>query len=99
MFTFQANDVLVADELRLGVTWADVTPPAPPELTIAPSGNGFGLRWPTNSPVFFLQATPSLSPPATWNTETTTPAISGTNYIFVIEATNAARFFRLMQQK
>jgi hypothetical protein len=90
---------LVADELRIGLTWADVTPPAPPELTLSPLGNGFGLCWPTNCPVFFLQATPSLSPPAAWNAETGTPAISGTNYIFVIQPTNAARFFRLAQQK
>ncbi len=90
---------LVADELRVGFTWADVTPPAPPELNIAPSGNAFVLSWPTNSPVFVLQGAPSLSLPATWQTETMTPAISGTNYILVIQATNAARFFRLMQQK
>ena len=30
--------------------------------------------------------------------ETGTPVVSGTNYIIVIQATNAARFFRLLQQ-
>jgi hypothetical protein len=90
---------LVADELRVGLTWADVTPPAPPTLAIAPSGSGFALHWPTNATVFVLQATPSLSPPVTWNTEAGASTISGTNYLFVFEATNAARFFRLMQQR
>ncbi len=89
----------VADELRLGCTWADVTPPASPELTIAPSGNGFGLRWPTNSPIFILQATASLSPPANWITEGGSRAVSGTNYLFMIEASNVTRFFRLGQPK
>jgi hypothetical protein len=49
--------------------------------------------------VFVLQASPSLELPATWTTETTTPAVSGTNYVLTIQATNAARFFRLVQQR
>ena len=90
---------LVADELRVGLTWADVTPPASPQLAVAPSGNTFGLCWPTNSPVFGLQTTPSIIPPVTWSTDLTTPAISGTNYVVTIRATNAASFFRLKQQR
>ena len=90
---------IVADELRVGLTWADVTPPEPPTLAIAPSGSAFALHWPTNAAVFVLQATPALTPPVTWITEAGAPAISGTNYLFVMEATNAARFFRLVQQR
>jgi hypothetical protein len=89
---------LTADELRVGLTWASVTPPARPELTVSSSSNGLVLCWPTNSVVFVLQGTPSLRPPVIWNVETSTPAIRGTNYFFVIEATNAAWFFRLIRQ-
>ena len=90
---------LVADEVRVGLTWADVTPPAPPQLAVAPSGQTFGLCWPTNSPVFVLQTTPSVIPPVTWSTDVTTPTVSGTNYVVTIQATNAASFFRLKQQQ
>ncbi len=90
---------LAADELRVGLTWADVTPPAPPALAIVRSGSGFALHWPTNAAVFVLQAAPALSPPVTWNLESGAPMISGTNYLFRIEATNAARFFRLSQPR
>ncbi len=89
---------LVTDELRVGFTWAEVTPPAPPELKIVPAGNALALSWPTNAPVFVLQGTPSLTPPPAWQTETATPAISGTNYIIVTQPTNVARFFRLAQR-
>ncbi len=90
---------LVADEVRLGRTWASVTPPRSPALSFVPSGSGFELQWPTNSPVFVLQGSPSLSPPANWATEPSTPAIRGTNYVVTIQATNTARFFRLTQQR
>jgi hypothetical protein len=90
---------LVADEVRVGLTWADVTPPAPPQLAVAPSGNTFGLCWPTNSPVFVLQTTPSVIAPVIWSTDLTIPAISGTNYVVTIQATNAASFFHLKQQR
>ncbi|HOC56744.1 MAG TPA: hypothetical protein PKI20_14070 [Verrucomicrobiota bacterium] len=45
-----------------------------------------------------LQSTPALTAPVTWHTETTSPDTSGTNHIFLVYATNTARFFRLTQQ-
>ncbi len=88
---------LVADELRVGLTWAAVTSPAPPKLVVRSSDSGFDLRWPTNPPVFVLQTTPSLHP-AAWTAETAAPAVSGTNYLFEIQPTNTAGFYRLVRQ-
>ena len=89
---------LVADELRVGFTWADVTPPALPELTALQTGRAILLQWPTNFTAFTLQTTLGLTSPATWTAVLTAPTLSGTNYTVQLGTTNAARFFRLQRQ-
>ena len=86
---------LVADEVRVGVTWAQVTPPAPPVLALQKPGTGLTLVWSTNSPVFAVQSASSLAPSAIWANESSSPTINGTNYTFVVQPTNVARFYRL----
>jgi hypothetical protein len=86
---------LVADEVRLGFNWADVTPPAPAPLMIQRVSNSVILSWPTNWAAFTLQSTPSLTLPIAWSAVGGSPSVSGTNYSFNVPVTNAARFFRL----
>lgn len=85
---------LTADELRLGFTWASVTPPAPPPLRISKLGGNLLLAWPTNSAVFTLQTSTGLDS-ISWEDSTISPGISGTNYEVLIYPTNTASFFRL----
>ena len=37
----------VVDEIRLGYSWADVTPPRPPVLSVTASGTDAVLAWST----------------------------------------------------
>lgn len=85
---------LVTDELRVGFTWASVTPPLLPPLTIEASGNAAILQWPTNAPGFVLEQTTTLAP-TSWTAVTNVPAIVGTNNSVSVNATNASRYFRL----
>ncbi|HSU57113.1 MAG TPA: hypothetical protein VLT36_23935, partial [Candidatus Dormibacteraeota bacterium] len=85
---------LVADELRVGFTWADVTPPAQPPLSIIRSGANVSLAWPTNSGGFNLQSSTNLSLGG-WTAVPANAGISGTNYSVTLPITNSVRFFRL----
>ena len=62
--------VVVIDELRLGDSWASVTPPAPvpasPELAIRPAGSQLVLSWPTNAVGFTLESAAAPSSGAAW---------------------------------
>ena len=87
---------LVADELRVGFTWASVTPSARPTLAIGRSGSTVSLLWPTNAGVFVLEGATTL--PGTWTVVTNSPVVNGTNYSVVVDAApSASRFFRLRQ--
>ncbi|MGI8967397.1 MAG: immunoglobulin domain-containing protein, partial [Limisphaerales bacterium] len=86
-----------ADEIRVGLTWGDVTPPAgstgAPTLTITRSGTNVVITWPTTFTGFTLEGTPSLSPPIIW---TTIPsAVNGTNNTATVNASSGNQFFRL----
>ena len=52
----------VADELRLGYSWAQVTPPAPPSLSVSTSSTNVVVSWWTNYSDFQLQSTPAVAP-------------------------------------
>src|SRR5207249_3749776 len=58
---------IVADELRVGRTWADVTPQPPPKLSILQSGGNISLLWSTNYPLFAPQTASTLAPPVSWS--------------------------------
>ena len=84
----------VSDELRVGFTWASITPPLIPKLTIQSSGSVVILRWQTNAPGFGLEATVALSP-GIWASVTNGVITVGTNYSVTVGITNSSRYFRL----
>lgn len=90
---------IIFDELRVGTTWADVTPAAPvaPKLTVTLTDAAtVTLSWPTNgTDGFILQSTPQLLSTGTpWNSAGGSPTVVGDQYI---QANTVAgqRFYRL----
>ena len=74
-----------------------LTLPAPPQLTIVPSGTSAVLRWPTNAFGFALQSATNLFSPTLWTTVSPAPVVVNgqntvTNSIF-----GAQKFYRLNQ--
>jgi hypothetical protein len=87
----------VADELRLGYTWADVTPPAIPTLSITSSGTNAVILWPKfTSPDYLLQAATNLAS-GPWAGVTNPVVPSGTNNTVTVPLSSSARFFRLVK--
>jgi hypothetical protein len=92
------------DEIRVGFSWAEVTPSVPPTLTITPRWGitmaGIAdISWPTNfSPTFELQSIGSLfGDPDGWLPVTTAVVVQGTNYTVPVQTGSGQRFFRLKQ--
>ena len=68
----------------------------PPSLSITPvSGNIWNLSWPTSATGYAPQYTDALG--GTWQPLGGIPAIVGDRNILPIQATGAARFYRLKQ--
>jgi hypothetical protein len=87
-----------ADEVRVGLTWSDVTPPfvASPQLTIVPNGNGtVTMSWPTAAAGFNLESTASLTPVISWGPVTNSVIVSGPNNTVTVNANSGNQFFRL----
>ncbi len=90
---------MLADELRVGPSWASVTPVVPPAtsptLLIQRSGGDVVLRWETNATGFVLQKSQTVSSDGLWeDTSTLTGIVQG-----FFNSTNvgngAKEFFRL----
>ncbi len=86
---------VVADELRVGLTWASVTEPAPAVLEITLNGPAVALFWPTNPPGLFLQSSLDLNPPVNWIDSVDVPAVSGQRFTVTNSAFGDAQFYRL----
>ena len=87
-----------SDEVRVGLTWADVTPvPVQnPKLTVTPNGNGaVTLYWPTVAVGYNLESSPNLTSPILWSPVTNTVVFSGTNSTVTTSSSSGTRFFRL----
>ncbi len=87
-----------ADEIRVGLAWSDVTPPAAvalPRLTVALSNNAAVLSWPTSATGFNLEGTGSLNSPISWSPVTNSVVINGTNNTVSVGASSGNQFFRL----
>ena len=85
-----------SDELRVGYSWADVTPPAAPKLTATLSGANIVISWPTNgSSGFVLQSNPVVSDAGGWETESASVVVSGSNNTVTVSANTGRKFFRL----
>jgi hypothetical protein len=103
-FTFRQNSAantpaaITYDELRIGKTWADVTPPfvTTPNLKIVSNNDGtVTISWPSAATGYNLESTANLVPPATWTPSTNTVTVTGTNQTVTVSAGNGNQFFRL----
>jgi hypothetical protein len=104
-FTFRQNTAantpaaMTFDELRIGRTWASVTPTpsVSVSLSIAHSGSSAVLSWPTNSPSdFALQSIGSLvGDPDGWMPVATPVVVQGTNNTVTINPATGRKFYRL----
>jgi hypothetical protein len=86
---------LVADELRVGYTWSDVTSPGRPQLAIQLSDTSLNLRWSAKFSGYFLEASSSLSPPAWLPTTNAVSVIGSWNTVSLPLGSQSARYFRL----
>jgi Ig-like domain-containing protein len=103
-FTFRQNTTgntpaaITYDELRIGLTWSDVTPidVASPRLTILSNGNGtVTISWPTSATGYNLESEASLASPSTWAPVTNSITPIGTNQTVTVNAGTGNQFFRL----
>lgn len=86
----------VSDELRVGFSWAEVTPPGPPALSVAPAGASVVLSWPTNSSSgYVLQSNPNVTDSGGWETANGTIIVQGNKYTLTTAPTGARLFYRL----
>jgi hypothetical protein len=91
--------VVFADEIRVGASWASVTPPAEtpvvPTVKISRSGNLSVLSWPTNSPGFVLESSPVLSASNFWTRVTGPIYTIATDYVITNSTAGGLNFYRL----
>lgn len=87
----------VADELRIGTSWASVTPPAgmQPTLMIAESAGNLVLSWSTNATGFNLYSAPVLSPSNTWTAVALPVSIVAGQYVVTNPLPAVPTYFRL----
>lgn len=84
-----------ADELRVGFSWAEVTPPAPPKLAIQRQGANVVVSWPTNQTAgFVLEANPNIQDSGGWEAVSEPVVVQGSENTVTLPATGK-RFFRL----
>jgi hypothetical protein len=91
---------MTVDELRIGTSWASVTPPgtvSKPTLNISRSTNAVVLSWSTNAVGFVLQSAPALGAPPSWSPSPLPVYISGTQYTATDSISADATFYRLQR--
>jgi autotransporter-associated beta strand protein len=86
-------------DLRIGTTWASVTPPPGPTLTVVSSPPNVIISWSTNWAGYVLESTPTLVP-TNWTPITPPPPpypldSTGTNYGVSVSAGTGPKFFHL----
>ena len=90
---------IIADELRLGPSWASVTPPAQvpvaPALNISRSGNTSVLSWTTNAPGFVLEAAEALADSNLWAGVGSPVYIIGDQFVVTNTTASGNNFYRL----
>jgi hypothetical protein len=89
----------IFDEIRVGTTWASVTPPAevanPPLLSVSRSGDATVLNWSTNAPGFALESATSISNPASWGAVTNPIYTAADQYVVTNVTESPTTFYRL----
>lgn len=91
---------MTADELRIGINWASVTPPLVisfiPTLTATVSSNNVILSWSTNASGFNLYSTPAAASSSnTWTAVAAPVSVVGTNYVVTNSIAGGNQFYRL----
>jgi len=87
----------IVDELRIGPTWASVTPPGalPPVLNAALVGSELVLSWPASASGFVLEAAPDLTSTSIWAAVSETINVAGDQFIVTNDTAAAKSFYRL----
>ncbi len=84
------------DELRIGFTWASVTPPPPTFLTAGVAAGSAVISWPTNQFSWTLVSTMNLNG-GPWTTNTPV-VLQGTNDTYTVPGpVGGQQFFRLIR--
>ncbi len=90
---------ILADELRIGQTWASVTPPAAllpsPALAITRQDTNIVLSWSTNAGGYLPETATELSNPAAWMTLTGPVWQQAATYVLTNNIGPGPRFYRL----
>jgi hypothetical protein len=88
----------IADELRVGLSWANVTPPASigtaPAVGMTRAGSQIVLFWPRNATGDMLYSTPSVTPTINWS-PAGTGTIVGTEHVVTNSVSSTPRYYRL----
>jgi len=91
--------VVFADEVRVGASWASVTPPAEsaviPTLGISQSPANSVLSWTTNAPGFLLETSGTVVVPNSWTSVPGFVYIIGSNYVVTNATTSGPTYYRL----
>ena len=82
------------DNLRVGTTWADVTPAGAPSLRIELASPNIVLSWPTNSSGFTLETNLTANPTG-WGTVPNPVANVGGRFYVTNTISSGNKFFRL----
>jgi hypothetical protein len=94
--------VIYVDEIRVGASWASVTPPAEsaitPNLTISVAGTNAILSWPTNAPGYILQKEGAISSTSGSWTNVPPPVYISNGQFFMTNAVSPTPgFYRLIK--
>jgi hypothetical protein len=85
------------DELRIGTTWASVTPraPLPPSLSVRRAGGKIVLSWPLTAGDFVLETAGAPGPTSGWTSVSQPAAIVGDQFKATNGIGTGTGFFRL----
>jgi hypothetical protein len=88
---------IIADELRIGTTWASVTPrgKVPPWLNIARAGTKSILSWPLTAPDYTLETATVFGSGGGWTTVSSPVFILGDEFVATNTSSTANTFYRL----
>src|SRR5437868_8575423 len=88
----QGTNRKVADELRIGYSWAEVTPQAPPTLSVKQSGVNVLVSWPKfYLDSYSLQSRTNLAM-GSWASVTNAVVPGPTDNVVTVSAASNARF-------
>lgn len=90
----------IFDELRIGTSWASVTPPMQeaPLLNFAVSGGNLILSWSANATSFTLQSSPSLGVFNSWTAVSWPVTVVNGQYTVTNPISPGTQYFRLLEQ-